>query len=46
MPLPKAIQNTEDIRTFFVCLTQEESLNFHPDTPFDKYICYTTQMLL
>jgi hypothetical protein len=42
MPLPEQIQNTEDIRAFITYLVMEECLNFHPDTPFTDYICYTS----
>ena len=32
------ITNLEEVRSFFVSLIEEESLNFHPDEDFMNYI--------
>ena len=37
------INTLEDVKQFVHILMEEEQLNFHPDTPFEDYICYETR---
>ncbi|WP_194977000.1 hypothetical protein [Aquiflexum lacus] len=32
------ITNLEEVKSFFISLIEEESLNFHPDEDFQNYI--------
>lgn len=29
-----------DVTTFFYHIVDERKVNFHPDDPFDQYVCY------
>jgi len=41
LPL-KSIKTRRDVSKFFRWLLDDQRLNFHPDTPFEGYVRYTT----